>query len=290
MKLIAEASAAAQGFRPLILPHHAPKSLFGTGARTANRSGAGEDFFQYREYGFGDDTRQIDWRQSARGDDIFIREHERLLPHLVYLDCDTSPAMQFNSRPGLPTKAYAAQRLLLAAAQLLMQGESKVASLRASSAPVNSNGSTRKNNLTELAHEICTAHDNAIPPLPTLKPHSFLLLASDFRQGAAAWHDFITRASVMGLSGACVQMLDPVEHEFPFYGRVRLESAENDDTAVIPSADIVRPIYLERMAREQTAMEQHCRRHGWFWLSLTTDQAPRVQLSQLLQMLGTPSN
>ena len=275
MKLIAEASETAQGFKPLILPHHAPKTSFGTGARSARQAGAGEDFFSYRDYSFGDDTRQIDWRRSARNDDLLIRERERLLPHHVYMDCDTSPAMQFNSRGGLPTKAYAAQRLLLATAQLLTQGECKITSLRAIT--------ERKNNLLELAQALSVTHDD-LPTLPILKPRSFILISSDFRQGPEVWQKFIQRASEMGVLGACIQMLDPMEYAFPLYGRVRLESAEHDgENMVIPSADIARPIYLERMQREHSAMKKLCEQHGWCWLSLTTDLPPRAQLSAVLQ-------
>jgi len=277
MRLIAEASDTAKGFRPLILPHHAPETIFGSGARSARRSGTGEDFFSYRKYGFGDDARQIDWRHSARSDDIFIREHERLLPHHVYLDCDTSPAMQFNSRGNLPTKAYAAQRLLLAAAQLLMQGESKIAPLRT--------GGMRKNNFAELTQQLCAIHDD-LPLLPPLSSRSFIFLAGDFHQGAEVWQDFIRRAHDMNVPGACIQMLDPVEYEFPFYGRIRLQSAEEDEAIMISSADIARPIYLERMAQEQNNMQKLCERYGWYWLSLATDMPPRAQLGKFLQLFS----
>lgn len=288
MKLIVEATDISRGFKPLILPHHAPKTSFGTGAKSARQSGAGEDFFSYREYGFSDDTRAIDWRRSARSDDVLIREHERLLPHHVYIDCDISGAMQFNSRSGLPTKAYAAQRLLLASAQLLMQGESRVVSLRGESAPAKA-GELRKHSLVELAHQISAEYADIIPArLPPMKPRSFILLASDFRQGAAEWKNLIARASEIGAVGACVQMLDPMEHEFPLYGRVRLDSAENDESLIVPSADAVRPIYLERLTREQSAMRALCEQYGWRWITLTTDMAPRAQLSEVLQAVTRP--
>lgn len=281
MRLIAEASDIARGFKPLILPHHAPKTLFGTGARSGRQSGPGEDFFQYRDYVFGDDAKQIDWRRSARGDGVLMRERERLLPHDVYLECDNSPAMQFNSRPHLPTKAYAAQRLLLAAAQLLMQGESRMMALRGVV-------SRPQVNLMELADAISQTHEGgALPPLPSLKPHSYILIVSDFRQGATQWKNFVTRASEMGAVGACVQILDPMEHEFPLYGRVRLDSAENDDSILIASADAMRPLYLERLAREQNSMQKLCATHGWRWLSLTTDTPPRAQLGHVLQALAS---
>lgn len=275
MRLITEATEAAQGFRPLILQHHTPKSLFGTGARSARRAGAGDDFFEYRPYVFGDNAQKIDWRQSARSDDVLIREQDRLLPHRVYIFCDNSAAMQFNSRGSLPTKAYNAQLLLLSLSILLMQGESEVMPLGAV---------PRHHNLDELAQYISTS-ENEIPEITDIKQRSHIIIISDFRQGEAYWREIIGKFSAKGAFGSCIQLLDPMEHQFPLYGRVRLESAEDDDSMIIPSADAVRPIYLARLEKEKNAMAQLCHRFGWHWISLTTDMAPRQQLGQIQKKL-----
>lgn len=277
MRLVAEASAAAKGFKPLILPHHAPKTLFGTGARSARMAGAGEDFFQYRDYGFGDNAQQIDWRQSARSDDIYIRERERMLPHRIYLYCDPSPAMQFNSRGSLPTKSYAAQRLLLAVSALLMQGEGNVMPL---------SGAPGRRSLDELARMFSDETQGEFPRMQKLPARSYVIIASDFHQGSEIWQKIIAEISEMGAIGICIQMLDPIEEEFPLYGRVRLESAEDDSSMIIPSADIVRPIYLERLKREQNVMQKTCMQYGWRWMTMSSDVEPRRQLSQLLQLLA----
>lgn len=278
MRLINEATLATRGFRPLILPHHTPKSLFGTGARSARRAGAGDDFFEYRPYVFGDNAQKIDWRQSARSDDVLIREQDRLLPHRVYIFCDNSAAMQFNSRGNLPTKAYNAQLLLLSLSTLLTQGESEIMPL---------GGVPRHYTLDELARHISTS-ENEMPETPDIKQRSHVIIISDFRQGAQAWKKIIGEFSGMGAFGSCIQLLDPMEHQFPLYGRVRLESAEDDDSMIISSADAVRPIYLARLAKEKNAMAELCHRFGWHWISLTTDMAPRQQLGQIQKKLVQP--
>lgn len=277
MRLVAEASDIAKGFKPLVLPHHAPKTLFGTGARSSRQAGSGEDFFEYRPYDSGDNAQRIDWRQSARTDHLLVRERERLVPHRVYLYCDNTSAMQFNSRGSLPTKSYAGQRLLLALAALLMQGESQVMTL---------NDTPISRSLPELARRLSGVEERGMPALPKLAARSHILIVSDFRQGVDAWKNIIAPASEMGVTGTCIQMLDPVEEEFPLYGRVRLESAENNDDMIIPSADIVRPIYLERLQRAQQAMRSLCLQYGWRWISLTTDMESRIQLSETLQLIA----
>ena len=46
------------------------------GVHGRKRSGPGENFWQYRPYGFGDSTQRIDWHASAKSDRIYIRENE----------------------------------------------------------------------------------------------------------------------------------------------------------------------------------------------------------------------
>lgn len=278
MRLIAEAAEIARGYGPLTLPYQAPKTLFGAGARSSGRAGAGEDFFSYREYSAGDDSKKIDWRRSARSDDLVIREHDRMMPHQIYMWCDNAPAMHYNSRGGLPTKSYAAQRLMLALAQLLIRGESRVMPL----AP-----HATRNNLGALAQFLSGEHEPILSGL-SLPAHSFVMMTSDFRQDPVEWRKFIQQAGETGIHGLCIQMLDPVEHEFPLYGRVKLESAEDEETLVIPSADIMRPIYLERLKAAQDKMTQLCHQYGWQLISLSTDMPARKQLARVIQKVRQP--
>ncbi|HRJ13280.1 MAG TPA: hypothetical protein PKW15_08570, partial [Alphaproteobacteria bacterium] len=127
--------------------------------------------------------------------------------------------------------------------------------------------------------------DEEFLSLPKLAPRSFVILASDFRQSTAYWKKIISEISEMGAGGICIQMLDPIEDEFPLYGRVRLESAEDDSTMVIPGADMVRPIYLQRLREQKDMMKDLCLQYNWQWINLNTDITPRKQLSQILQIL-----
>jgi uncharacterized protein (DUF58 family) len=280
MRLLAEAAATTSGFQPLVLPHHAPKSVFGTGAKPARQAGGGEGYWQHRNYAFGDSTAAIDWRQSARSDALLVREQERMLPHHAYLAADPSSAMLFNSRGNLPTKNYAAQRLLLALGTLLQRGESEVRSLTHAGAP--------KQSLGAIAHQLSISDwPENLPPQPPLKPRSYVFIASDFRQGQEVWQAWLRRAAARGIGGYCLQMLDPIEVDFPLYGRVRLESAEDESHLVIPAADAARPWYQEQLQANQARMEKLCTQYGWSWLSFRTDETPRAQLGAVLKAIVT---
>ena len=47
--------------------------------------GMGENFWQFRPYQTGDTVEGIDWRQSAKGDRLYIRETEWSAAQTVWL-------------------------------------------------------------------------------------------------------------------------------------------------------------------------------------------------------------
>jgi len=51
-----------------------------------------------------DSANQIDWRRSARGDQVYIRENEWEAANTVYFWRDGSDGMDWSSSKKLPTK------------------------------------------------------------------------------------------------------------------------------------------------------------------------------------------
>ena len=46
------------------------------GLHGRRRAGSGENFWQFRRYVPGEEARRVDWRRSARGDELYVREQE----------------------------------------------------------------------------------------------------------------------------------------------------------------------------------------------------------------------
>ena len=44
------------------------------GLHGRRRAGSGENFWQFRRYVTGEEARRVDWRRSARGDELYLRE------------------------------------------------------------------------------------------------------------------------------------------------------------------------------------------------------------------------
>ena len=83
------------------------------------RRGMGENFWQFRPYVHGETMAAIDWRRSARDDNVYIRDKEWQAVHTISLWVDESPSMLFRSRYANESKQSRALLIALAMAELL---------------------------------------------------------------------------------------------------------------------------------------------------------------------------
>jgi uncharacterized protein (DUF58 family) len=88
------------------------------GAHPGSGPGPGEDFFQHRPYGPGEDVRAVDWRASARLGHLLVKERHRPLRQPLVLLLDASDSMGFPVAG--PTKHYRARQLAAALALLAL--------------------------------------------------------------------------------------------------------------------------------------------------------------------------
>ena len=274
MKIIREAMAAAADFNPLVFSArgaHNPRHHHGS---LAGRSGTGHNFWEFRSYSYGENARRIDWRQSARGDAALVREQEAEEPNRVFLYVDPGTTMHYNSRGNIPTKLYAARRMVLAITSLLLRGGAQVDVL------FHPRQSAQR--LDSLARDLqIQSTDITKRPMPN-NIHGAVIFCGDFHHGKDTWTSIIQPLAAKGIKGYCIQMLDPAEVTLPFYGATELQSMTDDNVVYLPNADSARPYYQQRLNDEQKKLKSYCQSIDWLWHTATTEQNPRHQLQQWL--------
>src|SRR3982750_329389 len=67
------------------------------GLHGRRRAGTGENFWQFRRFVSGEPAARVDWRRSARDDNLYVREREWEAAHTVWIWPDRSPSMVFAS-------------------------------------------------------------------------------------------------------------------------------------------------------------------------------------------------
>jgi uncharacterized protein (DUF58 family) len=237
------------------------------GAHGRRRAGLGDEFWQYRPAQPTDPVRLIDWRRSARSDQVFLREREWQAAQSVVFWVDDARSMGFSGGDQRPSKRDRAGLLALALAALLLRGGERVGLLGA--APPRAG----RGHLARLAAALSgeeTRDDYGQPGRPALPAHGRAVLLSDFLGPVDSIERLVTEAAGQGIRGVLLQVLDPAEESFPFDGRTIFESMSGAIRHETLRAGDLRGRYLERLAERRARLETLARRTGWFWHAHST--------------------
>lgn len=234
------------------------------GLHAQRRPGAGDSFWQFRPYERHEPALLIDWRRSARSDDLYVRERERELSRGIWLFVDLSPSMRFRSSPDIDSKAARAVLIALAAAKLLVDAGERIALLG-----VHRRAAAGRFGLERLRvgmHALSreTARSGGTLPDPGALPeHARILMFGDFLDGQESLSAMFGRAIARRIDGHLLQICDPVEEDFPFRGRARFEGCEGEDPLLLDRAEDLAADYRRRMAAHGTVLRDLAAHAGW---------------------------
>jgi uncharacterized protein (DUF58 family) len=259
------------------------------GVHGRRRVGQGDAFWQYRPFRDGDSANRIDWRQSARSRQLFVRETEWEAAASVWLWRDASPSMQYASLRGLDTKAVRAELITLALANLLTDAAERIAVLGSGMRPTTGRLAVRR--MAESMFDERRAVDGqvggktrALPSLPPLVPlpaHGSVVLVSDWLDPLDQIENVIRHYSGAGVRGHIVQVLDPAEEELPFDGHVKFEGLESEGQHTVRRVETVRTAYSARLAAQREGLQRLARPADWTVHLHRTDRPPQTILLSL---------
>jgi len=271
---------------PLLVEAERLAASLVTGVHGRRRAGVGETFWQYRAAHPGDPHSLIDWRRSARSDRLFVREMEWDAAETVLVWCDRSQSMDFRSDMAPRSKAERAALLTLALGVLLVRGAERFGLVGTEAEQPR----TGERQLQRWAGVLSTAPEAApdfgAPPPIAMPRVGRAVFLSDFMGPRDAVFPALMAAAGQGIAGVYVQILDPVEEEFPFAGRTRFESVGRQVRHETDQASSLRGAYLERLAERRDDLARVARRSGWQFIRHRTDESPRKPLLQLYAALG----
>jgi len=255
------------------------------GVHGRRRVGQGDAFWQYRPYRDGDSATQIDWRQSARSRNLFVRETEWEAAASVWLWRDGSPSMQYASLRNGDTKALRADLITLALASLLADAGERVAVLGTGMRPISGRIAVRRvaETLFEEARQ-AAAGSRTLPSLPPLLPlpaHGTVVLVSDWLDPLEKIEQVIRHYASGGVRGHLVQVLDPAEEDLPFDGHVKFEGMEAEGQHTVRRVEGVREAYGARLAAQKEGLQRLTRSADWTVHLHRTDKPPQTVLLSL---------
>jgi len=287
------AQGIASGLSPLLMKAIRIAATLTLGRHGRRKAGPGDAFWQFRHYVSGSAVQTIDWRQSAKTDQVYVREREWDAAQTASIWCDMSPSMQYRSKRNSESKAERAALLALALASLLIRGGEKIyfhdsASSKQGVASVASTGRLALEHMTYcLTRSLCGPGEKSLPELNVPLPHHVsAVLFSDFLASPIEIETIVRNMATSRASGHLIQILDPAEETLPFSGRIRFSGLENEGSTVIQRTEDIRNQYQRRLLNHRTTIEAIVRDVGWTYIMHRTDQPPQMALMALHNVLS----
>lgn len=257
---------------------------FMKGVHGRRRVGTGEAFWQFRPWQPGDSRRDIDWRQSAKRGDAFVRQTEWEAAQTIWLYRDASASMNFGGegRGNFGVKKDYAEILLLALAIVLLNGGEQVGLLGTDLAPQTGYPSIQR--LFEMLPAQKALAETGRP----ITGSSQALLISDFYFPLEELRDFCERLAARRIRGTLVQVFDPAEQSLPYSGRVKFEDIEglDMDALDVHQVEAIRAEYEQKFIAHQKALQEMAEGFHWHFEKFSTDIKPDTALMQLYNILA----
>jgi uncharacterized protein (DUF58 family) len=274
-----DADALAHALPPLLMATRRTARATAHGSHGRRRTGPGEDFWQYRPYAPGDSAQAIDWRKSARGERVLVRETEWMAANTLWIWVQTDAGMHERSHMATTSKLQRAALLALAVARMVTRAGERVAPLGAPFRPDHTARALER--LARWFNPAEPARVEDVPPVTDVPRFSSCLLIGDFFADPERLEERVRRLAARGASGHLLQVVDPAEETFPFRGRTLFEDTGGEARLLVGRAEELRAAYRERLAAYRARLRGLARRLGWTFAVHRTDASPATALLAL---------
>jgi uncharacterized protein (DUF58 family) len=274
-----QSEALAARLPPLMIEAERVAATVAPGIHGRRRVGTGESFWEFRRYRSEDPAQSIDWRQSAKTQNLFVREREWEAAESVWLWRDASPSMAYRSRWAPCSKVERATLLMLALASLLARGGERIAALN-TVGPA-SHGRHGYNRVARAFTQPLPAGASSLPPRLPLPRFAQVVLAGDWLGDPAETAELLAHYSARGVRGHIIQVLDPAEEDLPFAGRTEFKDVESATRMIAGRAETLRDAYRRKLAEQRQEIAGQCRRRNWTFATHRTDRPAQAALLAL---------
>ena len=256
-----------------------PRKGHGTGIHKSTRKGASPDFFEYKEYSPGDESKHIDWRLFGRLDRLYVKKFEDEVGINWCILVDRSGSMRYRSE-GESKLGFALRLSSTFAYLLLKQGDSVVMGSFCEGGlklyPTAASISRLLSTVDALCSETTAKEKSGFwEPVSTalqdVKGGAAFVLVSDFLSDLNSIERAVKLVRSAKRELIAVHVLDPEELRFSFEGPIEFHDME-DDFKVSVTAEEVREVYRERFRLHREALVDIFRKNGVpYVLSLTNN-------------------
>jgi uncharacterized protein (DUF58 family) len=260
------------------------------GQRPSLRRKAAVEFIEHRKYVIGDDIRFIDWKASARQENIFVRQGEQPKDVLVYILLDCSASMAW----GDPPKSHLALQLAAALSYVTLSQGDRLALLCSSQTPLKLWGPVSgKGQFTNLVHYlnalVFTGQTDSRALFQSLRRLSvgngLVILISDLL-GENDLSEALAILPSPTWDVVILQSLHPMEVTPPLYGYVELQDCETSEFASYDVNAKAVSSYQKKLEAWFNQLDFACTQNHAFYHRVITDENLEMKILPDFRRLG----
>jgi len=260
------------------------------GINRSRRTGAGQEFSQYRSYQPGDDPRRLDWKLYGRSDRFYVREAELETHTTLRFVLDASASMRHADTNGLQKIDYA--RYLIATLAWLTQAQGDALALYALNDRQAYHLTPRPGRqfFQRLLYELLRIEAGGRFPegrsldrlLPQGRHREIVLFLSDYYEHGEEISDALRQLSRTRHEVLLFHLLARNELELDYEGILQFEELETGRTVQVDPRRI-RSDYQAQFAQHLDTLRRQLLEWNVHYEGFRLDELPGAQLQRWLQ-------
>tara|TARA_B100000686_G_scaffold305938_1_gene344918 strand:+ start:33334 stop:34209 length:876 start_codon:yes stop_codon:yes gene_type:complete len=255
------------------------------GIHNRNKAGIGENFWQFKKYEYGDPIHLIDWKKSAKSENIFIQEQELSTIQNINIWRDTSNSMKYSSNKNIDTKINIADLITLTLSIILIKNGERV---RLNS--LNSMNFNGEEAIKIITNEIKSKIPNKFqsnPNIEEIKNGSTCIFISDFLYNTEITDQTIKNLSSRNISGLLIHITDPAEKNFPYSGRINFNGLEGEDPYLIGNANAIKKDYIGAFNTHSKKIKKIAQSFRWnYFMHVTNENLVKLMIKIYFNLLA----
>lgn len=247
------------------------------------KAGIGEKFWSFKNFQDGDNPRSIDWRQSAKSDDLYIREKEWDVIQKIRFDYYPHDRLSFKDKKQNITK-HECSLILMAALSLLLTNQGCLVS---TNDPAISFGRSPHHIAQIVDHYMSNQTDNNST---ILQKNIIPVLIDDFMMPIEQIAERYQSYRFSG-TGVMVQILYSEDNSFDFEGRIVFEDFNGHNDQEISKAETIKSAYKKRFDAHQRSLTAFAKQNGLSFVTCVMSKNDmKATLNALHQCATTLNN
>ncbi|EJF89211.1 DUF58 domain-containing protein [Bartonella tamiae] len=278
-----QARVQAEKLPDLLLEARKIANHLSLGLHGLRKRGQGDNFWQFRPYNKGEDISHIDWRRSARDDQIYVRDFEWQSAQTIWIWTDQSASMDYQSQFSKTSKIERALLIALTLAEVFMAKGERIG------VPDHIIPTTSRNISDRIAQEFIkpkqlqTDHNNhkTLPSFNDMNRFAHLVLISDFIDDPDILIKKLSALTDRNLHLHFIEICDPAEERFPYNGRTEFFDPETGTKLLTERAEDYHDAYQHLYMARRSEFTQFASKNGWSYHISKTNRPVSDVLSRL---------